>query len=413
MKPILTSLAPNLQRDDVARAFFILCMPWTWKRGPWIARLEHEFSRCISARYAIAFESGRSALVALLEAFNIGIGDDVLLQAYTCVAVPNAILRRGARPVYVDCAEDSFTMSLHDCQAKITRNTKALIVQHTFGIPADMDALCEFGKKNNLILIEDCAHGIGATLNGKTIGTFGNAAFWSFGRDKAISSVWGGMVTTNNTECARYIRNLQEKKCYPSYRWILQQLFHFFIASIARRTYTFFSVGKIFMECAKRLSLISKAVTPQERVGEMSCHFFKKFPNALARIAYFQLSKLPQLNAHRLWCAQQYHEALTGTHLLLPSVLPGSNSAPLRFTVRTRHRDNLLRKGKKEQIYFGDWYTRAVAPDGVSYSSIGYDPSLCPRAEQYSAESLNLPTDIHITGSDIQRIVEFLKVYVS
>ena len=120
----------------------------------------------------------------------IGEGDEVLVQAFTCVAVPNSVLWAQATPVYADI-DATLNIDPIDVEKKITNRTKAIIVQHTFGIPADMDALVALAKKHNILLIEDCAHSLGATYKGKKVGTFGDAAFFSFGRDKVVSSVFG------------------------------------------------------------------------------------------------------------------------------------------------------------------------------------------------------------------------------
>ncbi len=409
---ILTQLAPNNCIDDVWEAWKLLCTPWKWKHGSATHTLEEEFRKFLGISYAYAFESGRGSLTAILQARGIGKSDEVLLQAYTCVAVPNAVLWVDATPVYADCDDQSFTLSVEDCERKVTPRTKALIIQHTFGMPADLKSLLVFAKKYNLFVIEDCAHSLGAEYYGQKVGTFGDAAFWSFGRDKCISSVFGGMVTTQHDELAKHIRNIQTKAPYPSMRWIAQQLMHPLITYGARNVYGFCSLGALIMECAKRCSLISLAVQPYERKAEKPDVLLKKCSHALAILAVHQMKKIESFNTHRRRCAEWYAQELRGTSFLLPKEEEGRKSTWLRYTIRSSKRDMLLRDAKKEGVYFGDWYTHAIAPRGVDYKHIGYDPASCPIAEKCAAESLNLPTDIHVQEKDLKRIGICLKKYL-
>ena len=162
--------------------------------------MEKEFKKYLGVKYAISFNSGRSAFLAILNSLELKNDDEILLQAFTCNAVPNPIIWAGLKPVYVDCDEKTFNIDIEDLKRKITQKSKVVIVQHTFGLPAEMDEILEICQKNNLILIEDCAHSLGAEYKGKKVGTFGKAAFFSFSRDKVISSVYGGMVATNDDE---------------------------------------------------------------------------------------------------------------------------------------------------------------------------------------------------------------------
>lgn len=207
---IHTSLSPNTESDDLWLAFKLLFQPWKWKRGSSVRLLEQRFAHEVQAQQAISFQRGRDALFILLQSLGIAEGDEVILQAYTCVVVPNAIQFLGATPVYVDIEKEGFNMDPALIEAAITPKTKALIIQHTFGEPADIEAIQAICKRHKLFLIEDCAHSLGSTHQGKPVGSFGDAAIWSFGRDKVISSVWGGMVTTNQDELAHLVRSQQK-----------------------------------------------------------------------------------------------------------------------------------------------------------------------------------------------------------
>src|SRR5579863_9821267 len=167
-KPISISLSPNVKKDDVALAWKLLFQPWNWKNGSAITELESEFKKYLGVKYAVSFNSGRSAEYAILKALELQKGSNVLMQAFTCNAVVNPILWADLNPVYVDCADD-----FNAEPEKLKGNT--VIVQHTFGLPANMDIIM---RQKHGFVIEDCAHALGAEFNGKKVGTLGDAGFF-------------------------------------------------------------------------------------------------------------------------------------------------------------------------------------------------------------------------------------------
>lgn len=408
-KPIFTSLAPNTEADDVWLALRMLLKPWKFIKGGARKELEQKFRGWLGVQYAYAFESGRSCLYAILSSLELQPNDEVLIQAYTCVAVPNAVLWAGAKPVYVDIEEDTFNMSPSDLGKKITPHSKVLIIQHTFGLPADIENLLALAKKHSLFVIEDCAHALGAEYHWKKVGTFGNAAFFSFGRDKVISSVFGGMAVTNDEKIATRIQQFHENCKCPSRLWIFQQILHPIITSAVKITYNFGGIGKIILWLARHLHIISKAVYGVEKKGEKPAFVSRKMPNAIAKLALHQFAKLDRFNAHRQGVAKIYRHGVQLSGLKLPSETEGTRHIFLRYTIRLANAAELLVKAKKEKIFWGDWYRQAIAPEGVYYAKISYDPKFCPIAERSAGESLNLPTDIHIGEEEALRIIGFLR----
>lgn len=408
---IFTSLSPNTQKDDLQLVWKILFQPWHWRSGEVIPELEAMFRRFFPANFAFSFESGRTALFAILKSLGIKKGDEVLVQAYTCVAAVAPILWCGARPIYVDCEKD-FNLSPEDLAKKITPRCKAIVVQHTFGQPAQLEKIISLAIKYNLFLIEDGAHGLGSTYQGKKVGTFGIASFWSFGRDKVISATFGGIVTTNDAALAQKISALRDSFPYPSKIWILRQLLHSLILWLAKKTYTFLALGKIILELAKKLKLISLAVETREKRGEAPTFAFKRLPNALAILALNQFKKLDQFNRHRKEIAAFYAQALkNNSHFILPPTKENSESIYLRYTLLSAKAPEIIRGALQNGIELGNWYNTPVAPRGVDYNKIYYAPGSCPQAENFSRQSFNLPTHIQITEKNAQKIVDFIKQY--
>ena len=135
---------------------------------------------------------GRVALYALLKALKVGKGDEVAMQAFTCVANPEAVMAIGALPIYVDVEVDGVNMDPGDLEGKITSRTRAIVIQHTFGIPADIAPLRAIAKRNNIPVIEDCCHTLASRYDGQTVGSFGIGSYYSFEWGKPLVAGIGG-----------------------------------------------------------------------------------------------------------------------------------------------------------------------------------------------------------------------------
>ena len=271
LKPISISLSPNTEKDDVQLASRLIFRSNFWKKGKEIEELEKEFKSYLGVEYAFSFNSGRSSLMAILEAMEIKEGDEVLLQGFTCNSAVIPILLRRAKPVFVDI-DDVLNMDPEDLERKITSRSKTVMIQHTFGFPASIDRILKIVKKHNLFLIEDCAHSLGARHEGRLCGTFGDAAFFSLGRDKIISSVFGGMVVTNNERIAEKIKKFRENLAYPSKFWIFQQLLHpVLVNQLILPAYKFPNFGKILLISFQKIKVLSKAVHKKEKGGSIRC----------------------------------------------------------------------------------------------------------------------------------------------
>jgi len=404
-KPISISLSPNTEKDDIWLAFKLIFQSWNWKKGKTIGEIENEFKNYPGVKYAISFNSGRSALLAILNSLGLEKESEVLLQAFTCNAVPNPIIWAGLKPVYVDCDEKNFNIDINDLKSKITPKSKAVIVQHTFGLPADTDEVLKICEENRLILIEDCAHSLGATYKGKKVGMFGKVAFFSFSRDKVISSVYGGMVVTSDDELAKKIKEYQEKIGYPSYFWIFQQLLHPVLMNwLILPTYSI--LGKYLLILFQWLNILSKAVHWKEKRGEKPSYFPKRLPNTLAALTLNQFKKLKRFNNHRKEIAKFYHEELKNTSFELP---PESEQIYLRFTIKNPKAHEIIKKAWQKNLLIGDWYTTPIAPHDTILDKMQYKLGSCPKAEKLAKITLNLPTHINISKEDAQRIVSFLK----
>jgi perosamine synthetase len=418
-KTISISLSPNVQKDDVVLAMKLLFQPWKWRKGSATRNFENSFAKYLGVKYAFSFNSGRSAFYAILKALNLLKGSDVAIQAFTCNAVPNPVLWANLNPVYVDCAND-FNMNTGDIDRLIRENKPMVaVVQHTFGLPSNINILISAMNSNTIttplqtgvckgVVIEDCAHALGAEYKGQKVGTFGKAGFFSFSRDKVISCVYGGMAVTNDDELAGKLEKLQKEFGQPNLIWIKQQILHpillyFFILPL----YNFIGIGKVTLVVAQWLHILSKAVNWKEKRGLKPDYFPKALPNALAIMAQHQFNKLEAFNAHRKQIAEFYYQELAGSKFILPV---RANNIFLRFAVQHPKATEILYEAwHTEKILLGDWYTTVIAPDDTNMKEMRYEAGSCPNAEWLAKRALNLPTHINISMDDAKRIVNFLK----
>ncbi len=192
--------------EDVKMATKSIQRGMFWAIGPNIERFENMLAEYTGRKYAVAFNSGTSALHAALLAYGIGEGDEVIVPSFTFIATANAPLFVGAKPVFADIEEKTFGLDLEDVLRKITPRTKAIIPVHYGGGACRVEELSEIAREHNLLLIEDAAESLGATVGGKKVGRFGNCAILSFCANKVITTGEGGAAVTDSAETAEKLR---------------------------------------------------------------------------------------------------------------------------------------------------------------------------------------------------------------
>ncbi|MGU5761787.1 DegT/DnrJ/EryC1/StrS family aminotransferase [Aeromonas hydrophila] len=169
---------------------------WT---GSECREFEKEFARWVGCEYAIALSNGTLALDVALKALGIGMGDDVIVTPRTFLASASSVVTAGANPVFADVDLNSQNITAESILAVLTPNTKAVIVVHLAGMPADMDPIMALAAEKGFFVIEDCAQAHGAKYKGRSVGSIGHVGAWSFCQDKIMTTGGeGGMVTTND-----------------------------------------------------------------------------------------------------------------------------------------------------------------------------------------------------------------------
>ncbi len=251
-------------------------------QGPWVERFEREMAAFFGLQDGVAVSSGTAALELALRALRIGAGDEVIMPSYVCPAPWIATRRVGAEATLVDIDLDTFNIDpLAACQA-VTNKTRAIIVPHLFGLPADLTALERLG----IPLIEDCAQTLGMTEQGRPVGTVGRLAVCSFYATKLLCAGEGGMVLSNEEVLLERVRSLREYDGTP-------------------------------------------ALDPSS--------FNFKLTDLQAALGFSQLGRLSAFHERRRFLAAAYREALSSKAAVCPSVPPGRTHGYYRFVFRLPH----------------------------------------------------------------------------
>ena len=190
---------------------------WISSEGPFVKKFEAGFADLVGRRHAIAVTNGTAALDAAVDALGLGPGDEVVMPTFTIISSILQIVRCGATPVLVDSDPLTWNMNVEQVAARITPRTRAIMVVHIFGLPADMDPILALAEQHGLAVIEDAAQMHGQTYRGRPCGSFGDISTFSFYPNKLMTTGEGGMIVTDDDQLAencRSVRNLcfQDKK---------------------------------------------------------------------------------------------------------------------------------------------------------------------------------------------------------
>lgn len=201
---------------------------WTGEEG---RTFEREFANFANSKYAIALANGTVALELAIKALDIGVGDEVVVTPRTFIATVSCIINSGATPIFADVDLNSQNIEANTIEKVITDRTKAVIVVHLAGMPAEMDPIMQLAKSHDFFVIEDCAQAHGARYKGRSVGSIGDIGAWSFCQDKIMTTGGeGGMVTTNSKKLwatmwsykdhGKSWESVYEKKHPPGFRWL-------------------------------------------------------------------------------------------------------------------------------------------------------------------------------------------------
>jgi perosamine synthetase len=202
--------APDVNEDDIQAVSHVLRTS-RLSLGPKLEEFEHAIAAYVGASDAVAVNSGTSALHLSLRALGIGEGDEVIVPSFAFIAVANAVRHERAIPIFVDIEPDTLNLNPDRIEAAVTSRTKAIIVVHTFGCPANLEAILAIAGRHALRIIEDACEAIGAEYKGRRVGAFGDVGIFSFYPNKQITTGEGGVVVTQNSELSQFVRKVRNQ----------------------------------------------------------------------------------------------------------------------------------------------------------------------------------------------------------
>lgn len=406
LNPIHHTFAPHVDGRYVLRTLFLLFRPWKWKHGRAREDLRSELAKRFGADVFL-FASGREALLALLRALGGTSGEEIVVQAYTCAVLPNAIHAAGKVPVYAEIERDTLNIDCRELERSLTPHTRAVVCQHTFGIPADTQRLREICTRRNLLLIEDCAHIIPDETGPATIGKLGDFVLLSFGRDKAVSGITGGAILSRKPETSARLAEEEEHAISFGLIRIKRLLLYPLVYAMARPLYGL-GIGKALLVLARWIGALVPILSRAEKAGRME-PILHKLPNACAALALASFRKLKKINDHRRALTAFYLRE--GEKLSWPMLAGVSADLPLqKFPLFIKGADAIRRKLKRNNIHLNDgWTGCVVCPPGIDFDPMNYVPGSDPEAEAACEKILSLPTHPTMTTEQAMSLSMVLK----
>jgi perosamine synthetase len=350
--------APDLSGNEAAYVNECLRSTWISSNGPFIGKFEASIAACTNTHHAIATCNGTVALHLALTGLGIGPGDEVIVPSLTYVATANAVVYCGARPVFADSQPDTWCLSVPSVARLLTSRTKAVIPVHLYGHPCDMEPLMELARRKGLWVIEDCAEALGATYQGRPVGSFGTVSTFSFYGNKLVTTGEGGMVVTDDEPLADQLRLLR-----------------------------------------------GQGMDPQRRYWHPIVGFNYRMTNIAAALGLAQMERFNRLLQDRKRIAAWYNERLCHIpHLRLPVEAGGASNAFWMYSILTpthSWRDGLIadlaNRGIETRPFF---YPVHEFP---MYRGCRTDND-CPVARDLSYRGLSLPTSSYLQERDIDLI---------
>jgi len=358
-------IAKPLIGDEEINAVVEVLKSGMLAHGKEVEAFEREFASYLGAKHGIAVANGTAALDVALKALGIKDGDEVITTPFTFIASASSILFQRARPVFADIDERTFNLDPNDVLERISDKTKAILVVHLYGQPADMKAFREIAEDHKLYLIEDCAQAHGAEYEGQKVGTFGDIAAFSFYPTKNIATGEGGMVITNDdklAERARLIRSHGQK----------------------------------------------------ERYYHVSLGYNLRMTNIAGALGRTQLRKLEEFNRKRQENAEKLTEGISKiAGLTPPYAAPNVKHVYHQYTIRVEEdfplsRDELATKLRENGVGTGIYYPLPLHHQPL-FQSLGYEKDCCPNAIEASRRVLSLPVHPAVSEEDIAYIIQTLR----
>lgn len=398
---------PNTENDDVVLAKKVL-------RDSNVANNSLEELKIHFSKNSYFFNKGRDSLFFLFKLLGLKQGDEVITQAFSCIAVLAPIIWSGATPVYVDIETNTFNMDLKLLPQKISAKTKAIIIQHTFGNIANLEMVkgivekenCKRDRKNKICIIEDCAHLFDTNFEKYSIGKYSDAYFFSFSQDKSISCTQGSVLEITNEQLEEKAKEEYKKIASISDDESKYCARYIKVWDMIKRTYfktlvpfTNITLGRVLIMLFRSLGSIKR----QASIDTLKNPDIKKMGDIQAYLLLNQFRKVVKLNKNRERVVNGYN-----TNLKSNFKFNSNNNTLLRYPIFVDNRNEVKKLLLKKRIIIGNWYSTPVYPLSTQEELLkaGYVMGSCPIAENVGKSILNLPTNIEVKDKEINEIVD-------
>jgi len=373
--------------------------------------IEQAYKRAI-ASYLNAEENqiflywkGRVALYALLKAMGVGKDDEVILPAFTCVVVANAILYLGAKPVYVDIDVNTFNTRFNDIQKVVTARTKVIICQNTFGLSSDIEKITSFAKENSIYTIEDCTHGFGGYYHQKPNGTYCGAAFYSTQWNKPFSTGTGGFALVNNLKLIDSLQLINQNLVKPSFKQKISLKLLYFVREKLLNKHTYWLLVNFYRFLSKHNLILGSSSGEEITTTIVPPNYFMKLSEVQMKKGIKHLKTLPEVLKRRKENAHIYSEYLKNRGKNHVSFSLFDNHSFLKYPLLVENREEVFRLAEKNNIVLGDWFNSPLHPVQKDFEQWQFNAELYPNAVHAGNHVINLPTDI----KDVSTVLDFLE----
>lgn len=352
-------LEPLLGGNELEYVTECIKTNWISSQGKYVQQFEDEVKRYTGSKYALAVSNGTVALHLALVSLGVGAGDEVIVPDITFGATLNAIILAGAKPVLIDVDKKTWNLSVELLKKHITAKTKAIMPVHLYGVPCDMKEIMTIAKKNNILVIEDCAEALGSSINDKHVGTFGNIGTFSFFGNKVITCGEGGAVIFNNEAVYNKAKILRDHGMTPGKRY-----WHDVVGFNYRLTNLQAAVG-----CAQFEQLV--------KFREKRKQIFSWYEKYLLKSGYFDVQTLGD----------------------------GYESSYWLFTVQLKDHSLIARDDLMDKLAKIGIDTRPVFyPMSTMPPFLQYDKHLTGISEHISLNGISLPTSVYLNEDEVVSI---------
>lgn len=361
----------------------------------------------------ISFYSASSAIKNCLNIISKSEKVEILLSGYTCVTVSNSIIQAWFKPIYVDIKDKTLWLDIKDLESKITKNTKAILVQYTFWINPDIEKIISLAKKYDLIIIEDCAQSLGTFVWEKLSWSFWDFSIFSFGRDKVISWVNWWILVINNKKYFKKSEKIIEKLKEIDLKYVIKDNLYNILWFLSLKLYDIFSIWKIIIYISRKYSFINEVVTKKQK----RCDFKNLdyiIPNSNSRLAINDILDIDYNLKHKKTIWKYYIENLKSPYfkLILKNHINDFNF--FRFPVLFKDeniKNDFIKYLKNHKILTGNWWSWInIVPIWTDLKKALYKWD-CKKAEKISKNIVLLPIHKSIKIDEVIYICNLINNY--